>query len=88
MYDGPFRINIQGFLGHFGEPESTSSALVKAWRIAVKEKIDSTAVLSDLYVYEETADANDPPVCDHCRIIGQYRMFLNSEFCSHVVQMH
>ena len=70
VYDGPFRANIGAFLGHFGCPVLLRCSSWRAWTIDVVDVRQDSAPPTQLYVYEDIATPEEPPVCDQCRIIG------------------
>lgn len=71
VYDGPFRANIESFISHFGKAIPLKCPGVRAWTILVVDVRKHASRPSKLYIYEDNAAAEHPPVCDHCRIIGK-----------------
>lgn len=71
VYDGSFRANIGAFLGHYGSFIAVTCPTLRAWTVEVFDKGHSNPQLVTLYIYEDTAAPEEPPVCDQCRIIGE-----------------
>lgn len=69
-YDGPFRANIGAFIGHFGSPIPLSSSSIRAWTVDVVDARDKCPRPVQMFIYEDAAASEEPPVCDQCRIIG------------------
>jgi len=66
---GPFRTNVEEFVGFFGTEVDLKQSNVKAWSIEVLDA-DVEEPPTTLLVCQEDA-AQEPPVCDQCRIIGE-----------------
>lgn len=71
VYDGPFRANVGAFIGHFGQPIALSHSAVRAWTVEVVDAKQSGSKATRLFLYEDIAMPEAPPVCDHCRIVGE-----------------
>lgn len=71
VYDGPYRANIDAFLGHYGSVVALSCPSLNAWTVEVLDGKQSSSRPVRLYVYEDIATPQEAPVCDQCRIIGE-----------------
>ena len=71
VYDGPFRSNVGAFVDQYGSQLLLGCCSLRAWTVDVLDPRQESAPPVQLYVYEDIATAEDPPVCDQCRIIGE-----------------
>ena len=70
VYDGPFRANVESFIGHFGRAIPLKCSAARAWVVRVVDAGQDAVQPATLYIYEDNPSAEQPPVCDQCRIIG------------------
>ena len=68
QYPGPFCDNIERFVRAEGQPVPGLPVPGAACWVLDAAVDGKTA---RLHVYREDLDASQPPVCDHCRIIGE-----------------